>query len=237
MFMAHPASLYKAVFIERPNRFIIYAKKEDGEIVTAHLPDPGRLKELLTPERKIWLRYVGHPKRKTKWSAVLCEREDECGFASLDTTLPNRLIAQALKERRIKSLKESTFVKAEYALGNERWDFLLEHGNQRLLLEVKSVTLASDGVAYFPDAVTVRGKKHVQTLTSLQKERIYDTAVLFVVQRGDVSKVRPAEHIDPAFSSALQEADRHGVRLLAVTTEVFLEGVQLGEEVPVVVHR
>ncbi|QQK79369.1 DNA/RNA nuclease SfsA [Salicibibacter cibi] len=233
MFMPYRDQLYKATFIDRPNRFIIRAKKEDGKTVIAHLPDPGRLIELLIPGREIWVRYVDNPKRKTQWSAVLCESEDACVYVSLDTTFPNRLIAQALKEKRIEALKKYNYVRAEYPFAGARWDFLLENKGQSLLLEVKSVTLAEDGIAYFPDAVTARGRKHVETLTDIQIEGNYDTAVLFVVQRGDVTSVRLATHIDPAFSSALQEAADTGVATLAVTTDVRLEGVKLGQELPV----
>lgn len=233
MFMPYRDRLYKARFVERPNRFIIHARKEDGETVTAHLSDPGRLIELLIPGRGIWLRYVDTPNRKTQWSAVLCESEDARVYVSLDTTLPNRLITKALKDRQIDRLKAYHYVRAEYAFAGARWDFLLENKARPLLLEVKSVTLAENGTAYFPDAVTARGTKHVQKLTSIQKEGHYDTAVLFVVQRGDVSSVWPAAHIDPTFSSALQLAADTGVEMLAVTTDVSLEGVTLSSDIPV----
>ncbi|QQK78228.1 DNA/RNA nuclease SfsA [Salicibibacter cibarius] len=233
MFMPYRDRLYKATFIERPNRFIIRARKEDGETVTAHLPDPGRLIELLIPGREIWLRYVDNPKRKTQWSAVLCESEDARVYVSLDTMFPNRLITQALKEKRIESLKKYNYIRAEYPFAGARWDFLLENKGRSLLLEVKSVTLAENGIAYFPDAVTARGRKHVEALTTIQNEGNCDTAVLFVVQRGDVTSVRPATHIDPAFASALQKAADAGVAMLAVTTDVRLEGVELGQELPV----
>ncbi|AXF57556.1 DNA/RNA nuclease SfsA [Salicibibacter kimchii] len=233
MFMPYRSHLYKAAFLERPNRFIIRARKEDGETVTAHLPDPGRLIELLTPGRILWLRYVDQPKRKTQWSAVLCESVDSRAYVSLDTTLPNRLITQALKEKRIDSLKTYHYVRAEYSFASARWDFLLENERGPMLLEVKSVTLAVDGVAYFPDAVTARGTKHVEKLRRIQHEGTHQTAVLFVVQRDDVTSVQPATHIDPTFSSALQLAADNGVGMLAVTTDVRLGGVTLGSDIPV----
>ncbi|SDI98566.1 sugar fermentation stimulation protein [Natribacillus halophilus] len=93
---------------------------------------------------------------------------------------------------------------------------------------MKSVTLAEDGVAYFPDAVTARGTRHVQKLADIQEAGTHEAAVLFVVQRGDVKNVRPATHIDPKFSAALQQAATRGVQMLAMTTDVDLHGVTLG---------
>ncbi|WP_245723157.1 hypothetical protein [Natribacillus halophilus] len=123
MFLPYPDQLHKATFLERPNRFIIRGKKEDGEVITAHLPDPGRLKELLLPGRPIWLRYVDDPNRKTKWSAVLCESEDGRVYVSLDTTLPNRLITRALQEGRLSPLSAYRYVQREYTFAGARWDF------------------------------------------------------------------------------------------------------------------
>ena len=95
-----PGPLSQARFLHRPNRFLLQVRLEDtGYVVEAHMADPGRLKELLIPEKRIWLRPASNPARKTRWSAVLVESPNGQELVSLDTTLPNRLIGEALQHR------------------------------------------------------------------------------------------------------------------------------------------
>lgn len=231
-----PKMLTKAVFVERPNRFVIHCRLADSEeIVIAHLADPGRLKELLIPGSYVWLLENDNPKRKTKWSAILCENEQRNGLVSINTSYPNKLIEKALQDSVLEEFAGWDFKKAEFTLGNSRWDFLLENGEgRRLLLEVKSVTLAEQEKGMFPDAVTARGTKHVKELTKYAGESQYETAILFVVQREDVKLVTPAAHIDKAFSQALKEAEKAGVRLLARTCRISLQGITIGNLIPVI---
>ncbi|WP_054635596.1 DNA/RNA nuclease SfsA [Thalassobacillus sp. C254] len=234
--------LHPAIFVERPNRFIIHCQlinkelnKPTGELVTVHLPDPGRLKELLIPGRKVWLQYINKPARKTQWSAVLAS-SSEGQLVSINTTLPNRLIETALKEKKIEELCDWEFKRAEYKFGDSRWDFLLESkDNKKMLLEVKSVTLAKGERGLFPDAVTKRGARHVQELSHFQERENIETVVLFVAQRNDVMSISPADHIDPAFAKALLDAKERGVTLLGRRCILTLEHVQLGESLPVYV--
>ena len=125
-------------------------------------------------------------------------------------------------------------MRSEVAWGRHRFDFLLAaDGGRKMILEVKSVTLVEDGVGLFPDAVTERGRRHVETLSSLVDEGQTEAGVLFVAQRSDVALIRTASRIDPAFSQSLVKARRAGVRILARKCEVRLEGLSLGESVPV----
>ncbi len=99
-----------------------------------------------------------------------------------------------------------------------------------MLLEVKSCTLVEDGIAMFPDAITTRGTRHVQTLAQLLEAGEFETAVLFVVQRADGEGFRPAKHIDPAFAKALKDASDKGVKLLAYNAVVDKTGITWGRK-------
>ncbi|WP_059102843.1 DNA/RNA nuclease SfsA [Shouchella shacheensis] len=227
--------LEKARFIERPNRFILHVQLQTGEITRAHLPDPGRLKELLTPGRSLWLEPASDSNRKTRWTAVLCETEDEKPLVSLQTTLANHLVGQALKERVLNEFKDWRLVRREYKVGASRFDFLMKHEtlSEQMLLEVKSVTLAENGKGRFPDAVTARGTKHVEELTALAKNGEWRTAILFVAQRSDSTSIEPAADIDPIFAARLREAKEGGVLLFGRRTELSTAGIKLGEPCPV----
>ena len=227
--------LLEARFVERPNRFLVMAEPvEGGGRHEAHLPDPGRLLEILVPGRSIWLQSAASAARRTKWSAVLVQAPEGDGLISLDTTLPNRLIGRALSVDAISELRGWKLDRSEVTIGRSRFDFLLsrEDGRQ-LVLEVKSVTLVEEGVALFPDAVTERGARHVRELGDLAGKEGWEAAVLFVLQRADARSISAAREIDPRFADALAQARKAGVRVLGRRCRVTLDGVSLGEAVPV----
>jgi sugar fermentation stimulation protein A len=226
--------LREARFLRRPNRFLLQVRLEDtGLEVDAHMADPGRLKELLIPGGRLWLRPATNPERKTRWTAVLVESPDASGLVSLDSTLPNRLIAEALRERSISELSEWELVRAEITMGRSRFDFLLSRGeSEKLVLEVKSVTLVEEGIAYFPDAVTERGARHIRELAEIAGRPGWEAAVLFVLQRPDAEEIRAARAIDPKFSDALSMAEKAGVRILGRRCRVLKDRVELGTAVP-----
>jgi len=230
---AFPQPLVRMLFKERPNRFILTCLHEEtNSIETVHLADPGRLKELLVKDTVVYVLPSTNPNRKTKWTAVLVEHEGI--FVSVNTTFPNKLIEKVLKSSALPELNTFKWVKSEFAYGNSRWDFMLQNEKgEGLLLEVKSVTLAEGKIGMFPDAVTARGAKHVQELAAIAKEGTWNTAILFVVQREDVDLVTSAAHIDPFFAESLIHAEQAGVRLLAYTCKLSLEGIQLDRPIPV----
>ncbi len=226
--------LYEGRFVDRPNRFLTVVQL-DGAHIEAHLPDPGRLKELLLPGATVWVRPESGPKRKTSYTLALVEAPTG-ELVSLVTTLPNELVAEALEERRIEELAGWEVSAREHQRGRSRFDFLLERdgGARQMLLEVKSVTLVEEGRALFPDAVTARGARHVRELAESLADD-FEAAVLFVVQRKDAESVTAARSIDPEFAVALGQARRAGVWLLAYRCSVSLSEARITGPVPVIV--
>ena len=235
-------NLVKAEFIKRPNRFIVICKlNEDIELakynlesreVRAHLADPGRLTGLLTKGRNIWLRYVDKKSRKTKWSTVLFENNNQNGYISMKSTLPNELAEKAVKEKSIPELVNWEYIQSEFTVGDSRFDLLLGNkNNEKLLLEVKNVNYAEGDTAYFPDAVTKRGKKHVEELLELKENSDYKTALLFIVQRDDINKLRPNFEVDPEFAKTLRKAKNAGLKILVYKTSVSLKKIILDKRI------
>ncbi len=208
-----------------------------GEVVDVHMADPGRLEELLLPDKRVWIRYAASPTRKTDWSAVLVEAPDGDGLVSVNTTMPNRLIHRALEARALDEFGDWTLERAEFPLGSSRIDFLLTRSGRKLALEVKSVTLVEEGVALFPDAVTARGARHVRELAEVAGRvdddgTAWSAAILFVLQRSDAHRIEAARSIDPDFADALAEAKTAGVRVLGRRCRVTKERLELGPPVP-----
>ena len=198
------------------------------------MADPGRLRELLLPGKRVWLRPAKEPKRKTRWSAVLVESPDGRELVSLDSTLPNRLIREALRRKALQEVADWDLERPEVTIGRSRFDFLLSNKDGRqMVMEVKSVTLVEDGVGLFPDAVTARGARHVRELGELAQHRDWEAVVLFVLQRPDGGVIRAARGIDLKFAETLEEAGKAGVRILGRRCHVFKDRVDLGSPVPV----
>lgn len=207
-----PGEFRPARFVQRLNRFVAQVEI-DGAVLEAHVPTSGRLGELLLPGAPVQVRKGTGSKRKTAWDLMLVKTGDT--WVSLDSRLPNYLVAQLLAEGKLPPFAGARDIKAEYVFGESRLDFAFTDGDgQRTLVEVKSVTLVEEGLAMFPDAPTSRGARHLRELAQAVGEG-YRAAVLFIVQRDDATEFAPNWRTDPAFAQALAEAEAAGVEIYA----------------------
>ncbi|MFQ6608747.1 MAG: DNA/RNA nuclease SfsA [Fidelibacterota bacterium] len=221
--------LKDAVFIERPNRFLTIVEME-GERVESHLPDPGRLKELLLPRAALKVRKAKETSgRKTHWTTVMVKNGIQ--WVSIDSTLPNRFVGELLREKALPMFKDWRLKGKEVPHGRHRFDFLLSKGSREFYLEVKSVTLVEDGVAMFPDAVTERGTRHVKALAEIVRSG-KRAAVLFVCQRSDVKLFRPQWKRDPRFAQALLEVEAAGVEVHVISANITPREIKYKEVIP-----
>jgi len=221
-------SFLEARFIDRPNRFLTRAEY-NGTIVESHLPDPGRLKELLKPGVRILLKRELGENRKTKFSTQAVYDDDI--LISLNTLLPNQFTAYLLINRKIDFLKEWEICKKEVKCGKHRFDFQLKRGTESMYLEVKSVTLVENKIAKFPDAITERGKRHVEHLGEMAEKGLR-TMVLFVVQRHDAILFQPQWERDSKFGSALFEAWQKGLDVRVIHMKMTLNKIHYLGELP-----
>ena len=199
----HPfPTLLRAFFRNRPNRFRVNCQLEDGQEVAAFMPNPGRMWELLIPGAVLYLNPAptdGKP-RKTKWTVVGVERHGEAIF--LHTHVTNAVAEYLIQQKRIPELGDAKIVRREVTVGRSRFDFLLEDATGQIYTEVKSCTLFGNGVAMFPDAITERGRRHLEELATLT-EQGYRAAIIFIVHSNRVGCFMPDYHTDPAFSATL----------------------------------
>ncbi len=217
--------MHAATFLERPNRFLARVQV-DGKIVNAHVPDPGRLKELLLPEAEVMVRYNPSPSRKTDWTLTLVRKNHV--WVCVNTQIPNAFVTELLRRQLLPEFARFHEVKPEAKHGNSRFDFRLQNQEETYWLEVKSVSLVHNNVGLFPDAPTERGTRHVKQLMELQKN--WDGAgVLFMVQRSDARLFAPNWITDPTFSATIRSAAASGVEVTAYTTHVEPRGIELRE--------
>lgn len=218
--------LSPAVFLSRPNRFVVVCRLA-GRRVRAYLPNPGRLWELLPPGAKLYLAGLPPaPGRSLRHLVVAAERD---GSPVMLHTHHTNLVAKHLLEHGlVPGLEHASVVQAEYRIGNSRFDFLLRQGDRNILLEVKSCTLFHRTLAMFPDAISARATKHLLELEELTHAG-YDTAVLFVVHAPRARFFMPEHHTDLAFCRALlQVRDRVKVKAVGVG---WTRDLRLKEEV------
>ena len=223
--------LISAVFIDRPNRFITNVKIRNN-IYQSHLADPGRLEELLIPGVKLLvLPAPFDSKRKTRYSTVMVEQNGK--LISLVSTFPNQFVKDAIGKKLLPMLKDLIYIRSEISIRNHRIDFLFQtQTGNKFYIEVKSVTFVEKNVAKFPDAVTIRGKKHVDLLLKLKDEG-HQAGILFVCQRSDADLFEPMVDRDPAFSIALLKAYKHGVNIWCITLNVSKTEITFNKEIPV----
>lgn len=199
--MEMPTTLLKGYFIDRPNRFIAHVDV-DGKIVTCHMPNPGRMWELLFPRVPMYVRKATQPGRKTGYDVVGIERDGVPIL--LDTQYTNDTAAWLIQEHLVPGWEEWNLVRREVTVGDSRFDLLLQKGKEEFYVEVKSCTLFSKDGAMFPDAVTERGRKHILELGAMHEQGIH-TGVLFLVHWHKARWFLPDYHTDPAFAKAFQE--------------------------------
>jgi len=223
-----PYTLEPAEFVKRPNRFLAHLRK-DGKIIKAHVPDPGRLKELLIPNARVMVRHNPGPQRKTDWTLTLVRKDSV--WVCVNTTIPNTFVGKLLLNQHLPEFEEFTEVKAEVTHGNSRFDFRMKNHRSSYWLEVKSVSLVHQKVGLFPDAPTTRGTRHLKHLSLIKKEGSR-AGVLFMVQRSDAEKFAPNWITDPDFSEALVKAVATGVEIAVYTSEVTPGGISLGRKIP-----
>lgn len=215
------------IFHARPNRFIAHIEI-DGQMQICHVKNTGRCRELLPPGAKVWCQESTNPNRKTKYDLIAVQKGDR--LINMDSQAPNIAAGEWLRSGGLGPIEQ---VKAETVHGDSRFDFSFVKDGTLCFLEVKGVTLETDGVCAFPDAPTERGAKHLRGLIQAAREG-YGAYVLFVIQMSDVKYLHPNDITDPVFAAALREAAENGVTILAMDCGVTPDTMNL--RLPVLVN-
>ncbi len=219
--------LISGFLLKRYKRFLADVRLETGEVVTAHTPNSGSMKGLVDPGNQVFLSFHDLAQRKLKYTLEIIRIGEV--MVGVNTHRPNRLVEEAILQGKIPELSDYIHLRREVPYGkNSRIDLLLQQSDREdCFVEVKNVTLAQGDCAYFPDAVTQRGLKHLWELSD-QVQRGCRAVLCFVVQREDVKEVAPADEIDPTYGQALRQVARQGVEILAYQAKVSPQSIELG---------
>jgi len=218
--------------IRRYKRFLADVRLDTGETVTAHCPNSGSMKGCAVPGCPVWLSVSDNPRRKLRYTWELIRTP--ASMIGINTQVPNRLVKTAIEAGRIPELDGYGRVRPEVTVRKgTRLDLVLEEPDRRTCyVEIKNCTLVEDGTAMFPDAVTVRGQKHLDELTDLVKTG-HRAAIFFLIQRMDAKRFAPAAGIDPAYARKLGQAGEHGVEIITRDVVIDLNQIRVHRPLPV----
>jgi sugar fermentation stimulation protein A len=232
--MRFPRPLVPARLVRRYKRFLADVILDDGRPATAHCPNPGAMLGLAEPGARVWLEPNDDPRRALRHGWRLVELPDG-HLAGIDTAVPNRVVAEALRDGRVPALAGYTEIRPEVRYGaRSRADFLARGpGLPDAWVEVKNVHLRRDGDwAEFPDCVTARGARQLRELAG-EIAAGHRAVLIYVVQRTDCARVRLAADLDPGYAAAAAGARAAGVEAVAHATRIDRTGVWLGPPLPV----
>lgn len=250
-FVPLPEDLTRVHIVKRRNRFAVEARvdvqnrvretkpapsravsDESGQLLL-HLPNSGRMQELLVPGTPALAALDGGGARKTDGTLLLVYYNER--WVSVDARMPNKLFERCLIGEFFPMFRDYDQWRAEVAWRQGRIDFMLRSSDDSvppLLVETKSCNLVEDGLALFPDAPTERGARHLRELIEAVQDG-YRAAVVWFVQRDDAHRLAPYREADPAFADAVADARTAGVELHAYRCRVSPEGIEVLDEIPV----
>lgn len=227
--------LIHATLLRRYKRFLADVRLSDGQELTVHVSNTGSMLGCVEPGLPVGLSDSGNLERKYRftWETVTVAG----AHVGVNTHRANALVGEAITNGVLTQLAGYTEQRAEVRFGEEasRIDWLLTHPERPdCYVEVKNVTAAAEkGVALFPDAVSLRGTKHLRELMRMVAEG-KRAVLIFCVQRDDAQEVRPADAIDPRYGKTLREALLAGVEVYAWRAQFEQTAIYLADCIPVV---
>jgi sugar fermentation stimulation protein A len=221
--------LIKGKLVKRYKRFLADIILENGDEITAHVPNSGAMTSCIEDNCDVWLTFHDNPKRKLKYTLELTKMGEN--LICTNTGVANKIAIEAIENGFIKELQGYDYLKPEQKYGqNSRIDIFLENQNQKCYVEVKSVSLKIDDTLAFPDSVTSRGTKHLNELCDMV-EQGHRAVMLYVVQRTDDLPFRLACEIDKKYCEAFKEVTKQGVEVLVYQSNINFDKIFIDKKI------
>jgi sugar fermentation stimulation protein A len=224
-------NLLPGILIKRYKRFLADIRLDTGDMVTAHCPNSGSMTACCEPGRRVYVSAHNQPPRKLKYTWEIIDMPTS--LVGINTLIPNRLVYQSLKAGLIPGFTDYDAVTQEVKVGDHsRLDIMMTRSHdETCYMEIKNCSLVQDGIAYFPDAVTERGRKHLILLQELADDG-RRCVMFFLIQRMDAKIFKPADHIDPKYGKELRKAHAAGVEILVYDVNLDLQKISLRNSLP-----
>jgi sugar fermentation stimulation protein A len=223
--------LTQARLVRRYKRFLADVELPGGEVITVHCPNTGAMTACAEPGSRVWLSRSAVKTRKYPhtWELI----ETDAGMACIHSAKANQVVREAFESGLIPGFEAYPNIRSEVKYGeNSRADLLLEGESGRVFVEVKSVTLLREGArGAFPDAVSERGRKHLNELLAICDETTRAVMFYCVFHQG-IQSVSAAGDIDPRYREALLQAMAGGVEVMAWQARITPSEIRLAKELP-----
>ncbi|MFV0507060.1 MAG: DNA/RNA nuclease SfsA [Bacteroidales bacterium] len=216
--------LVRGILIKRYKRFLADVMLCDGSVVTVHCTNSGSMKTCIEEGAEVYLSDINNPKRKTRYTWEMIKIG--ASWVGVNTLNANKVAYELIENRSIRGLDCYNYIKQEVKFEDSRFDIFAKNDKEQCFIEVKNVSMKDGDYAVFPDAVTARGQKHLQTLLRVKASGIR-AVMLYIVQRSDVCKFAPASNIDPKYAELLGNVHRKGVEVYVAQTKVSPSGIFL----------
>ena len=221
--------LLRGTLIKRYKRFFVDIEYQNTTI-TSHCPNSGSMMGLLNKGNVVWFSESDNPKRKLKYTLEIVEVGKT--LVGINTQLTNKIVLEALNQKKIKNLIKFNNIKTEVKFSDKtRFDFLISNSKEKCFVEVKNVTLMREKkIAEFPDAITSRGTKHLKELIEAKKQG-FKSYIFYLVQREDCGYFKIAKDIDEEYKIAYDEAIRSGVKILCYNCKLSNKDIKLNRQI------
>ena len=221
--------LLQGTLIKRYKRFLVDIKYKN-KIITAHCPNSGSMMGLLNKGNKVLFSKSNNPSRKLRYTLEIIEVEKK--MVGINTLTTNKIVLEALNQKKIKNLIRFNNIKTEVKFSDKtRFDFLISNSREKCFLEVKNVTLAREKkIAEFPDAITSRGTKHLKELI-VAKKKCFESYMLYLIQREDCGSFKIAHDIDEEYKIVFDKALKIGVKILCYDCKLNNEEIKLNNQI------
>lgn len=221
--------------VRRYKRFLADVILADGREVVAHCPNTGAMTGCWAPGAPVQLSHSDNPRRKLAWTLERVDMGN--GWVGVNTHRVNPVIAEAVAAGRVPALAGYGRLRREVTVGEgdhkARLDLVLDGGETpAAFVEIKCVTLLDGARLRFPDAVTERGRRHLDTLAA-QVAAGRRGVMVFALNRPEGRAFSPADGIDPAYGTRLREVVSAGVEVLALRIAHDGREMRVSAEVPV----
>ena len=227
--MKFKVKLLQGTLIKRYKRFFADIKYKDN-IIVAHCPNSGSMLGLLKNGNKVWFSQSDNPKRKLKYTLEIIEINKT--LVGVNTQLTNKIVLEALKQKKIVPLSKFFNIKSEVKFSEKtRFDFLVSNNKDKCFLEVKNVTLIRDNsTAEFPDAITSRGTKHLDELIKAKKKG-YKAYMLYLIQIEGCNSFKIAKDIDQEYKIMFDKALKNRIKVLCYDCKLNNEEIKLNKQI------
>ena len=226
--MKFTSTLIKGKLIKRYKRFFTDLKL-NNQSVTAHCPNTGSMMGLLEKDNDVWVSKNDDPSRKLKFTLEMIKVNKS--LVGVNTHRANRIVEHALENKLIAEFKDVKTIKREFKYSEDtRFDFLCD----KKIIEVKNVTLTRENkIGEFPDAITLRGLKHlIKLINSIKKG--FKPYVLFLTQIQGIEYFRIAKDIDYEYYQNYLKAKKAGVNFLAYRCYLSSKDIKIEKKIKII---